>query len=463
MSEENEENEEIWKSIKGYEERYVVSNEGKVRNVVSGRILKCPILSGYYSILLYKKNYKRKSFHIHRLVAEHFVTNDNPKINIVVDHINENKLNNNATNLRWTTHSENTKHYHAKHERINPVMQYDKNGNFIKKWDNVSQILDEHKNYRGPRIYYSLNHKNKMAYNYIWEYENYNNIPVVLKDDEIFKNIGNFDGHDFSKYEISNYGNLRSLYTNRMMSQNLSEGGYYISKLMDIKTNERIGISFHRLVAFKFVKGKSKERNYVNHINEIKTDNYYKNLEWVSFRENIEHSLGKKVNQIDPKTNKIINTFKTINKACEYLGLSHEGMCTCISYCCKGKHKLSYGFKWEYADDDQKVNEIKISLEQIKKQNQKEGEIWKNVIGYGDKYEISNLGRVRTNVYKRFLNPYIEKNYYSLRFRKNNKAKRHRVHRLVAIHFIENPNQKKIVRHIDGNKSNNKASNLKWI
>jgi len=147
----------------------------------------------------------------------------------------------------------------------------------------------------------------------------------------------------------------------------------------------------------------------------------------------------------------------------ENLGLSHEGRCTCISYCCNGKHKLSYGFKWEYASDKQKINKDKISLKQIRQNNIKEGEIWKSVNGYDDKYEISNLGRVRTNVYKRCLTPYIEKNYYSIKFRKNNKHKRYRVHRLVATHFIENPNQKKIVRHIDGNKSNNKASNLKWI
>ena len=43
------------------------------------------------------------------------------------------------------------------------------------------------------------------------------------------------------------------------------------------------------------------------------------------------------------------------------------------------------------------------------------------------------------------------------------KTKQHRVHRLVAIHFLPNIENENIVTHIDGNKLNNDVSNLKWV
>lgn len=46
----------------------------------------------------------------------------------------------------------------------------------------------------------------------------------------------------------------------------------------------------HRLVAIAFCDGRSEERNEVNHIDYNRTNNYYKNLEWVTHRENVQHS-----------------------------------------------------------------------------------------------------------------------------------------------------------------------------
>jgi len=78
-------------------------------------------------------------------------------------------------------------------------------------------------------------------------------------------------------------------------------------------------------------------------------------------------------------------------------------------------------------------------------------------------YLIYEDGRVYSKYTKRFMKP---KNngtgYLHLGLSKNGKRKFHSVHRLVAIHYIPNPHNKKEVDHIDRNKENNHVSNLRW-
>ena len=103
---------EIWKEITEYEGLYWVSNLGHVKNKYD-KILIPEIRSGYYSVDLCK-NGKHKKHRIHRLVAEAFIPNpDNlPQVN----HIDENKVNNNVDNLEWCDNTYNT-HY-SKHDDL---------------------------------------------------------------------------------------------------------------------------------------------------------------------------------------------------------------------------------------------------------------------------------------------------------------------------------------------------------
>lgn len=91
-------------------------------------------------------------------------------------------------------------------------------------------------------------------------------------------------------------------------------------------------------------------------------------------------------------------------------------------------------------------------------------EIWKTITEMKT-YEISNCGRVRkklTNGY-RHLKLFKDKdNYFRICLCENNKRIYRYVHRLVAIEFIPNPDDKPTVNHKDGNKQNNCVGNLEW-
>ena len=90
-------------------------------------------------------------------------------------------------------------------------------------------------------------------------------------------------------------------------------------------------------------------------------------------------------------------------------------------------------------------------------------EIWKPVPGYEGRYEVSSLGRFKTLVRNSrgitILTPYLKDGYLYICF----SDKKYRTHRLVAAAFTPNPDNKPDVNHIDGNKTNNTASNLEWV
>lgn len=149
--------EEIWKDIKDYEGLYQISSYGRVRSLdryVKGRynnmqLIKGKILSicynkrvNVYEIHL-RKNNKRKCFKIHRLVADAFVYNDDPKNKTTVNHIDGNRANNNVENLEWVSYSNNLEHAYTKlHRPINRPKYMKRRCLCIDKITNVKTLYE---------------------------------------------------------------------------------------------------------------------------------------------------------------------------------------------------------------------------------------------------------------------------------------------------------------------------------
>ena len=99
-------NSEQWAAIDGYK-NYQVSWWGRVRNATTGRILKNSLSQHGYHVVGLALNKKIKTHYIHQLVAREWVSN--PEGKRCVDHVDGVKTNNNWENLRYATHSENSR------------------------------------------------------------------------------------------------------------------------------------------------------------------------------------------------------------------------------------------------------------------------------------------------------------------------------------------------------------------
>jgi len=101
---------EIWKSIKGYNGDYLISNKG---NIISnkrarGRPIKSHNVGGGYRMVPLCENGNVKNKLVHRLVAKAFIPN--PQNKPQINHIDSNPSNNDVNNLEWATQSENMIH-----------------------------------------------------------------------------------------------------------------------------------------------------------------------------------------------------------------------------------------------------------------------------------------------------------------------------------------------------------------
>ena len=174
-------NNEIWKDVKGYEGLYQVSNMGKVKSLGrmaaskngskqyrKERILNPRVTnSGYLLVSLYKGSDNVKQFYVHRLVCETF--NENPENKPCVNHIDENKSNNEASNLEWCTVAENINYGTRTARTSKPVGQYARDGRLIKVWQSTMEVQRQLGFDQGTISKAALG-KLKTAYGYVWKY-----------------------------------------------------------------------------------------------------------------------------------------------------------------------------------------------------------------------------------------------------------------------------------------------------
>lgn len=159
------------------------------------------------------------------------------------------------------------------------------------------------------------------------------------------REIKGFNG----KYLIDENGNIYSKHTNKFISQRENQRGY---KIVDLYiNNKRKQLLVHRLVAETFIPN---PYNYpcVNHKDEDVRNNNVDNLEWCTYKYNLEYSkiiekannsTKKKVAQIDKNSFKIINIFSSTMEAQKRTGIHNGNICEC----CEGRRKTAGGYIWK--------------------------------------------------------------------------------------------------------------------
>lgn len=174
---------EIWNPVKGYEGLYEVSSFGRVRSLGNGNSnnSKVRILTpgknsdGYLCVVLYK-NGKPNGYKVHRLVAETFLPNLFKEVE--VNHIDEDKTNNNVENLEWCDRKYNnnygTRICRIREKRINGIgskhiLQLTKTGELVREWDSINEA--GRNGFDIGNVCVCCNGKRQSHKGYIWKYK----------------------------------------------------------------------------------------------------------------------------------------------------------------------------------------------------------------------------------------------------------------------------------------------------
>lgn len=275
-------NEEIWKFCpdKLLENRFEISNKGRIRDKISHKIISQNIKNGYY---YFTRNIdgKLRSFRMHRLIALQFVPNPYPNDNNIVNHLDGNKLNNNYTNLEWTTASGNNQH--AADNKLTGtttrrIGQYI-DGELHKEYNTLTMASQE-SGIHMSRIVEVCKGMRTEYKGIIFKYLDENpNEKVIDPEKEGFKQV-----KSFPNYWVSEDGRVYSNPFKKFMKQNKHRSGCLQIQLTKRNPDEKGQIKrtvlVHNLVAGYFLGKCPKDCNAIHHIDGNRTNNNINNLKW---------------------------------------------------------------------------------------------------------------------------------------------------------------------------------------
>lgn len=347
-----------WYPVENFE-NYEISPEGKLRRTKTEEEIK--INPGEYFRITLRNNGEKWNTRIHIIVAKQWIPN--PHNLKYVNHKDGNKHNNNVTNLEWVTQQLNILHslYRLKSNKM---------GRRVQKTTRDETIIF-------PSIAEAAlksNIKQGTLRNHIDDDKEYKDAMWTYLDKYNTDDSGKYVVlEEFPQYKIYNCSKIWSNYKNRCLTPQENSEGYMSIGLLD-KKGLLATMFIHRLVAIAFVKGTG---NVVNHKDNNRKNNSYKNLEWCTQSENMIHAFlfGQKQEEMkgivkrDYKTGKIIATFKSMTEASETLNNPISN----ISHACQNRTQ-SKGYFWDYIENKDKdvvyVANTKLKVPILQKDDQ---------------------------------------------------------------------------------------------
>ena len=281
---------------------------------------------------------------VSRLVAGAFILN--PDRLPIVDHIDRNRANDTVENLRWASNEDNS--INRTRDSGKAVIQWMRDGTRIAEYPSIvaaSEATGINRSNIGACANRVGNRETAGGYEWDW---------MALVIHAVFPNeiwrplvIQHLELKDPGR-QVSNYGRIKHVGTREMMSHSLRNGYPVVGVGID---DEHRTVGVHILVASLFVDGRTKERCYVNHKDEVRINARASNLEWVTLAENAAHSAyqhRKAVEQLDTQTGEVLATFESIKEAAFATGLRRG---TAISNVLAGRSLTAAGFGWRLVEE----------------------------------------------------------------------------------------------------------------
>ena len=388
-----------------YNKSFAISNFGRVKNINTDKI-KSQMKNestGYYSIRLdVGKKAKKITYQIHQLVAKLFIGECPDKF--VVTHLDGNRTNNKAANLKYMSLTDAMARYNNKEKKSVSENKIETKKLDINKLLSDSKLQESKKdiadcNQQNTHINKKSDEKSDKKCEKKCDVELDKNLDedngeTILSDNKIYSQINTMEHiKGYPQYLIDKKGNIYQITQIRIKKTLPNPTGYERITLSSHKKRKNLYV--HRLVADAFIPN-PKNLPYVNHKDANRKNNSVENLEWCSSQQNMLHDsklrkTGKRL-QAFTMDGKFVKEYESIKAAGRELKVDSTSITKAVSGA--NGRTTAGGYIWKYADansDDEIDDDIEQSNSESNSENDSESETEQN-----KKIEVKPVKKIKS-------------------------------------------------------------------